>query len=324
MTAGKRMPTFDARAIFDRLDKNKDGKLSFEEFQAGLREFHQFMAARAPMWQMPGPGEMVRHARDEMFAYGAGFAKTCFAKGPQRGHCCSHCGAAMKGPHHHGPEGWAKAGPDGHRWTGHHHGHHDGMACHKHHRSHHGNMGWAAYGHRHHHGDMGWAKHGHHHHHGDMGWAKHGSRHHGDMGLAEHGPRHHGDMGWGDGPMQFAGREMADGYPLPEWFRNSRFEERREWFDGRQGPEGWQRPDGWQRPEGKRPETKKPAAQKPEVKMGAERQNVEFRLAALERQQAEILSLLRVVVSEHKSKEIAKGGKDFRHGERKSHHEDQD
>ena len=69
---------------------------------------------------------------------------------------------------------------------------------------------------------------------------------------------------------------------------------------------------------------KKPAAKKPEVKMGAERRDVEVRLAALERQQAEILSLLRVVVSEHKTKELAKGGKDFRHGERKPHHEDRD
>ena len=37
-------PRLDAQAIFNRLDTNKDGKLSFEEFSAGLQKFQQRMA----------------------------------------------------------------------------------------------------------------------------------------------------------------------------------------------------------------------------------------------------------------------------------------
>ena len=322
---GPRVVTIDARAIFNRLDKNHDGKLSFEEFAAGLHELHLLFAGMpVPGRQMPWPGNGFWLSRDKMFAYGAQFAKSCFAKGSQHRHCPS-CGAAMKGPQHRGPNGWAKACQDGRQWTGHHHRHHGDMGWGKYaHHHHHGNMGWGKYAHHHHHGDMERGKYAHHHHHGDMGSGEYGHHHHGDMEWAEHGSRHHGGMGWENGPMHFAGREMADGYPPPELFRGPRYEERREWFDGRQAPEGRQRFEGRERPEGKRPEMKKPAAKKPEVKMGAERRDVEFRLAALERQQAEILSLLRVVVSEQKTKEIAKGGNEYRHGERKSHHEDRD
>ena len=144
-----------------------------------------------------------------------------------------------------------------------------------------------------------------------MEWSEYRSWHCSGAEWGEHGPRH------------FEGRQLADGYQ-PEWFRGPRYDQRREHFDGRQGPEGRQRFDGQRHPEGKKPEMKKPAAKKPEMKLGGDKQNFEFRLAALERQQAEILSLLRVVASEHKSKELAKGGKDLRHNERKPHHDDRD
>ncbi len=75
----------------------------------------------------------------------------------------------------------------------------------------------------------------------------------------------------------------------------------------------------------KPPEMKKPASNKSEVQLGGERRDFEVRLAALERQQAEILSVLRVMVSEHnKTKEVAHGGKDYRHGEKRPSHDDRD
>lgn len=43
------------RAIFDHLDKDKDGKLSFDEFAAGVKSLHQSLMARAP-WMRRGPG----------------------------------------------------------------------------------------------------------------------------------------------------------------------------------------------------------------------------------------------------------------------------
>jgi hypothetical protein len=55
----------DAKAIFDRLDTNKDGKLSFDEFSAGLRQFQERMTHKrqdgvscdAVKGTKPGPKE---------------------------------------------------------------------------------------------------------------------------------------------------------------------------------------------------------------------------------------------------------------------------
>jgi hypothetical protein len=45
-------PQFDAKVLFARLDKDKDGKLNFEEFSVGLRHLHQMWVAKAPRMQM--------------------------------------------------------------------------------------------------------------------------------------------------------------------------------------------------------------------------------------------------------------------------------
>jgi hypothetical protein len=124
--------------------------------------------------------------------------------------------------------------------------------------------------------------------------------------------------------MHFAGREFAGGSPpSPDvmFFRAPGFDEHRDW-DAPRG-EAAPRFEG-RHPQGKKPQMKKPAARKPEMKMGAERRDFEARLAALERQQAQILSVLQMLASEHKSKELARGGKDARHGEKKPRHEDRD
>ena len=42
---GLKLP-LDARAIFNKLDKNHDGKLSFEEFAVGVRHLNQLLAQR--------------------------------------------------------------------------------------------------------------------------------------------------------------------------------------------------------------------------------------------------------------------------------------
>ena len=84
MAAGKQMPTFDARAIFNHLDKNQDGKLSFEEFAAGLQRFHQLMAMRAPHVANARTGcKWFGTPATRCLPMAPQFAKSCFAEGPQ-------------------------------------------------------------------------------------------------------------------------------------------------------------------------------------------------------------------------------------------------
>jgi autotransporter-associated beta strand protein len=403
MAGGPRPPMSPARAIFDRLDTNHDGKLSFEEFAVGLQHLHQFLAMRAPMRQMPRPGVMMRHARDNAFAYGREFAKVCFPGHRPHPLGCPYCGAAMKGPQHRGPAAWsmANACPGCRQWLGQHYGRgpghagggpRDGMQQAAFGPWQHGGMGWGERGPGQH-GQMGWGGPGPWQRgdgmgpggpgpwqHDGMGRGMQGPWQHAGMGPAERGPWQHGGMGFGAGPfapwqhgemargehrswdrdgaewsergpgrergmgwgpMQFAGRGFGEGFPPPHdvmFFRGPQYagnvtvEGPGEWDAPRpEGPprfEGWQRPEGRrpfegpQRPQGKKPEMKKPAG-KPAVKLGAERPDFEARLAALERQQGQILSILQTLVADRGgNKEFARGGKDVRRGERRPHHED--
>ena len=54
-------PTLNARVLFSRLDTNKDGKLSFDEFAVGVRHLQSFLATRM--------GEMKRPLSDGMRAF---------------------------------------------------------------------------------------------------------------------------------------------------------------------------------------------------------------------------------------------------------------
>ena len=66
-------PMLNARVLFERLDTNKDGQLSFDEFAVGVRHLQMFLAAKlgemkggqfggpgmGPMGQHPGMGPMM-------------------------------------------------------------------------------------------------------------------------------------------------------------------------------------------------------------------------------------------------------------------------
>ncbi|MBU4398483.1 MAG: EF-hand domain-containing protein [Planctomycetes bacterium] len=95
---GAKSPKQTAKALFVRLDKDKDGKLSFEEFSVGLRHLRHIMAARADQWCKP-----MRQG------FGPEFDKKYSAKGPK------HHGHAKyaKGHKHHGHKYYAK-GPKFH------------------------------------------------------------------------------------------------------------------------------------------------------------------------------------------------------------------
>jgi hypothetical protein len=67
-------PAFNARAIFDRLDTNKDGKLSFEEFAVGVRHLQAFLAARMGEMKMPLQRGM-QFAREKMGQFQGPFGR---------------------------------------------------------------------------------------------------------------------------------------------------------------------------------------------------------------------------------------------------------
>jgi len=52
----------DARAIFNRLDRDKDGKLSFEEFAAGLHQFRQMFVQRVGQFAARMPHQKMAFA----------------------------------------------------------------------------------------------------------------------------------------------------------------------------------------------------------------------------------------------------------------------
>jgi hypothetical protein len=104
--------TPDPKAFFEKLDKDKDGKLSFEEFVAGMREFHQGLMSRFRQGPMmsggPGPrGPMARGQEGSRgpMGWGAG------PRGPM-GWGPGPRGPMGWGPGPRGPMGWA-SGPGG-------------------------------------------------------------------------------------------------------------------------------------------------------------------------------------------------------------------
>ena len=72
----------DPKEVFKKLDRDGDGKLSLEEFTAGMKRFHETMMERfrgRPPIPSGGPREMARRTHDRPAAPGP-------TAGAQRGH----------------------------------------------------------------------------------------------------------------------------------------------------------------------------------------------------------------------------------------------
>ena len=130
-------PMFDAKAIFARLDKDKDGKLSLEEFSAGVERMHRAMKmmhhGRPPMGpqgpkghqhhgrsfdgdrghgyhhQRPRPEAddgAMRHPMHNMYWFADRSDNGCPSGERPQGHYGHH---GRQG--HHGPKGWTEQTP---------------------------------------------------------------------------------------------------------------------------------------------------------------------------------------------------------------------
>ncbi len=318
----------NARAVFNRLDSNKDGKLSFEEFAVGFRQVSQMMQSR-----MQGG---MKFAHDKMGAFKAEFAKHHgkghpgmpeFAKkgGPQGkpefgkfmgfpGPQCPcadkcpgagcQCGCQMKSPGNM-PFGFGPGAFEGGDWSWSHYG----PAGRDYARGHYGPAGWeVTTGHQ---GPFvpGMFK-------GPMC----------PMGKdVAKGPMCPMGKDMAKGPMCPMGKDVAKGPMCPmgkDMAKGPKCPMGKDMAKGHhEHGEKAAMPKAPKPPEFKKPECKKPEFKKPADKVHADSQSIEARLTALERQQSEILALLRAVNSSDKSKAkvLARGGDDSRHEPRHGH-----
>ncbi|MCD4726978.1 MAG: EF-hand domain-containing protein [Pirellulales bacterium] len=138
---GAKPPKQTAKTIFIRLDKDKDGKLSFEEFSVGLRHLRHIIAARADKWRKPTPefdkkyfAKGHKHHDHKYYAKGPKFhGANKPADGPWRVRCTWHGMGPWHPPHgmQFGMNPWR------------HHGMHSGMGpWHPPHGMHYGMNPW--------------------------------------------------------------------------------------------------------------------------------------------------------------------------------------
>jgi Ca2+-binding EF-hand superfamily protein len=133
------------KVIFDRLDSDKDSKLSFDEFKVGMAKMHQFFAAR--LANKPAPANRYAGKYDEfppkpwMTMRQTGWEPAGrpgpqgYGPGPQ-GHGPQFRGYAQGWQPKHGPQfhsyahnGWQGRG---HKFHGYAHGWHQGKGCQSH------------------------------------------------------------------------------------------------------------------------------------------------------------------------------------------------
>jgi Ca2+-binding EF-hand superfamily protein len=99
----------DAKEIFAKLDKDKDGKLSFDEFNEGVKQVEKMMSEQhrggphgMPPFAQQAPGQQFGPGPD---GPGPQFTPPPFGPPHHGCPCCQHCGQQQGGPdrQHFGP-----------------------------------------------------------------------------------------------------------------------------------------------------------------------------------------------------------------------------